>query len=907
MITVGVIRNGARYLSRHLRKNDYWSEGEKEVQGEWIGEGAKALGLEGVVDPAAFEALRLNRHPHNGTKLTPDTKRKEVAFFDIQFSAPKDVSVLAMVGGDERVRGAFTESVKIALAEMERYAAVRERRGDARTSETFRLTRNFVGAAFLHDASRDLDPQLHVHAVLANVTWDPERNQWMALQPAEMLRASPYVRQVFYRELASRLRQLGYDPHDLNSKGFSLRGLEHLRERFSKRTRQVERLAEQFAKEKRRKPTKREIEVLVKESRADKLTEVTTPEVRQRQRNELSNDEQTNLARLIRDAKSTHGRQQISHGLVRSVLEAALRHVYERKSVAREGDVLSAALELHPDFYRWRELREAMEVHPDAIRRHGEMTLRSISLEESQTVQRIRVGRNTRRPLGDVTQLPGKLTPGQRAAAAALIKSRDFTSVLIGDAGTGKTTVLSAIEAAHMAAGGERFLPLAPTTRSREALGSAGFESADTVQRFLVSEQLQREAAQRVVLVDEAGLLSTQQLDQLTRIAAEAKARVLLVGDVKQHYSVQRGDALRNVIRQADLPVVRLSEVLRQRDDSDRRFSRMLASGDAIDALSYANRRGMIQETGDDTALFLSAASHYAENLAQGVETLVVIPFWEEIDRFNEAARPALRRFGILGAEEVTREAVKPLTWTDEQKIHWDQYCVGDRLLFVRDTRFLKRGSSAEVIEVRKDGLQVKDSSGQVSKITRKQRGAYDVGRVQHLKIATGDRILMRGRDDSSDFSNGDLKTVKEVNPNTGEITFTDGKTLPTSFQAWTYGHALTSYRAQGSTAEESILVLGEVAERALKRRQFYVGNTRYRGKHRIYVSRRENIFRRLADPDAGRELATEFIARNRICHSERIALRHLKWAGERARAIWHSMVERLRATQRAAEQRVEI
>jgi ATP-dependent exoDNAse (exonuclease V) alpha subunit len=315
----------------------------------------------------------------------------------------------------------------------------------------------------------------------------------------------------------------------------------------------------------------------------------------------------------------------------------------------------------------------------------------------------------------------------------------------------------------------------------------------------------------------------------------------------------------------------------------------------------------MIQETGDDAALFLSAASHYAENLAQGVETLVVIPFWEEIDRFNEAARPALRRLGILGAEEVTREAVKPLTWTEEQKSHWDQYRVGDRLLFVRDTRFLKRGSSAEVIEVRKDGLQVKDGSGQVSKITRKQRGAYDVGRVQHLKVATGDRILMRGRDDSSEFSNGDLKTVKDVNPNTGEITFTDGKTLPTDFQAWTYGHALTSYRAQGSTAEESILVLGEVAERALKRRQFYVGNTRYRGKHRIYVSHRESIFRRLADPDAGRELATEFIARNRICHAERIALRHFKWAGERARAVWHSMVERLRATQRAAEQRVEI
>lgn len=49
MITVGVIRNGGTYLSQHLRQNDYWAEGEKQVRGEWIGQGAEKLGLEGAV------------------------------------------------------------------------------------------------------------------------------------------------------------------------------------------------------------------------------------------------------------------------------------------------------------------------------------------------------------------------------------------------------------------------------------------------------------------------------------------------------------------------------------------------------------------------------------------------------------------------------------------------------------------------------------------------------------------------------------------------------------------------------------------------------------------------------------------------------------------------------------------
>lgn len=906
MITVGVIRNGATYLTQHLRKNDYWAEGEKQVVGEWIGEGAKALGLVGAVETKAFEALRQNRHPRTGDLLTARDYKRRMALFDVQLSAPKDVSVLAIVGGDERVREAFIDSVKIALKEMERFAAVRERRGSAYGTEAVRLTRNYVGALFFHDTSRDLDPQLHGHAVLANATWDAERGEWLALQHAEMLRASGYLRQVLYRELAGRLRQLGYEPYGMNSVGFSIRGVEHLRERFSKRTRHVEQLADEFAQQKGRRPTKREVEVLVRESRANKLTEVSTPEVRAQQRAQLDADEARALDKLVHGARTQGQRQQVSHGQTLTVLEAALRHVYERSSVVREGEVLNAALELHPDFYRWRELREALEAHPDAIRRHGEMSLRHIHREEQRTVRRVIEGRNSRFRLGDPAHLPEKLTRGQMAAARALLVSKDFVSVLVGDAGTGKTTVLTAIESAHRAFGGQRFVPLAPTTRAREALESAGFEQADTVQRFLVSEAMQAQAARRVLLVDEAGLLSTEQLDGLTRIAQEMRARLLLVGDTKQHYSVQRGDALRNVVRHSGTPVVRLSEVLRQREESDQRFSRLLAAGEATEAFYYAARRGMIRETGDDEALFAEAAEHYADNLARRLETLVVIPFWEEIERFNSHARAALRRRGLLGDAEVVREAVKPLAWSEEQKIHWDQYQTGDWLLFVRDTRYFSRGTAAQVAAVLPDGLRVGRGNDRFAKITRRHRGAFDVGRLQRLPIAVGDRLLIRGREDEQGFQNGDFKDVARVDPQTNEVLLTDGRTLPLDFKAWTYGHALTSYRAQGSTAEESLIVLGEVAERALMQRQFYVGNTRYRGHHRIYVSHREAILNRLALADPGRELATEFAQRHQLVLAEEIGMRPLRRMGERARQIWRNVTEHWEDLRETVQERME-
>jgi conjugative relaxase-like TrwC/TraI family protein len=294
--------------------------------------------------------------------------KDRVAFFDVQLSAPKDASVLAVVGRDERVRAAFSDSVKVALNEMERFAAVRERRGQAARTEEYRLTGNFVGALFIHDTSRDLDPQLHAHIVLANATWDHERKQWLALQPAEMLRASGYLRQVFYRELSGRLQELGYDTYDMSPRGFAIRGLEHLRERFSKRARQVQKLAEEFAQAKGRQPTKREVEIIVRESRADKLTEISTNEVRARQRQQVTAEEALALDQFVEEAKSAGPRLRRSTGLVRTVLESAFRHVYETNSVVREGDVLNAALELYPDFTRWRELRGALESHDESIR-----------------------------------------------------------------------------------------------------------------------------------------------------------------------------------------------------------------------------------------------------------------------------------------------------------------------------------------------------------------------------------------------------------------------------------------------------------------------------------------------------------------------------------------------------------
>ncbi|MDX2187165.1 MAG: MobF family relaxase [Opitutaceae bacterium] len=885
MITVGTIRSGADYLSRHLRKNDYWAEGEKEVEGEWIGLGAERLQLEGQVKSKDFEALRTNRHPQTGEALTPRDAPDRVAFFDIQLSAPKDVSIVAMVGGDERVVTAFREAVKVALAEMERYAAVRDRRGKNNETENHRLTHEFAGGLFFHDASRDLDPQLHAHAVLANLTFDAERGHWMALQPAEMLRASPYVRQVLYRELATRLHALGYATTEMTATGFGIEGIGHLRERYSKRSAQVEQLAKDFQAAKGRRPTKKEFEILVRESRNDKLTEVTTEAVRRGQREQLTPKEQSDLEQLVAHARLAPLKVQASIGTPAEVLESAFRHVYERASVAREGVVLAAALTLHPRFSDWRGLRHALEQHPESLRGEGEVTLRSVKREEMDTVHRVTAGRNTRFALGDPDALPSGLTQGQEVAARALLASKDFVTVLVGDAGTGKTSVLRALDTAHRARRTDGFLVLAPTTKARDGLVEAGFADADTIQRFLVSSELQTASIGRAIVVDEAGLLSSKQLDRLTAIAESNYSRVLLIGDTKQHYSVERGDALRNILERSPIDPVRLSEVLRQKSEDDRKFSRHLAEGEIYRAFSLAERKGMLKEIGSEEDLFAHAAERVVAHRKANEDPLVVIPLWSEIERFTAKLRPALRSAGLLGNEEVKRESLNPLGWTVEQKALWHLYRENHRIVFVRRTLTYKPGETATVIKPLPNGLLIQTSSGHVRKLNGRNTESFEVGEVQQRTLSVGDLVLIRGKNET-DFANGDLRRVNLVDVENDKVVLDNGKELPPSFHSWTYGHAVTAYRSQGVTAERSLLVLGDLAAQSLERRQFYVGNTRFRGSHEILLTNKMAVLTRAHQANSHRELATEFVERRQINEVERIVPRPVRrWSRTLQRA----------------------
>src|ERR1700675_2132551 len=201
---------------------NYYSEGDR-IRGEWHGRLSEQWGLSGEVREEYFQRLSEGQHPITGEQLVRyQTAREYVnrrgekvsamehrAGWDATFSAPKSVSLTALVGGDERIREAHRESVGVTLDELERY--VQARIGGNLPAET---TGKWVAAKFEHDSARPVNgyaaPQLHTHVVFFNLT-ETDDGEARALQPRELYKTQQYATAVYRSELAHRLKELGYE------------------------------------------------------------------------------------------------------------------------------------------------------------------------------------------------------------------------------------------------------------------------------------------------------------------------------------------------------------------------------------------------------------------------------------------------------------------------------------------------------------------------------------------------------------------------------------------------------------------------------------------------------------------------------------------------------------------------
>src|SRR5271169_4983479 len=221
MLTISKPLSAAQAHAYHQEEfsnaqENYYSEGDL-IRGEWHGKLAEMWGLRGGVQEEQFRRLSDGQHlvRHQTVRGYVNEQGKTVktmehrAGWDATFSAPKSVSLTALVGGDERVQEAHRASVGVALDEMERY--VQARLGGNLPPET---TGNWVAAKFEHDSARPVNgyaaPQLHTHVVFFNLT-ETENGEIRPLQPQELYRTQQYATAVYRSEVAHHLQEWRYE------------------------------------------------------------------------------------------------------------------------------------------------------------------------------------------------------------------------------------------------------------------------------------------------------------------------------------------------------------------------------------------------------------------------------------------------------------------------------------------------------------------------------------------------------------------------------------------------------------------------------------------------------------------------------------------------------------------------
>lgn len=838
----------------------YLTQAPGEVPGVWMGAQADGLGLVGTVEGEQLQALLAGLDPVSGRSLgraltdrtTADGRVvKAVAGFDATLSAPKSLSVLWALTGDDRLLECHDVAVRAVVDSLEQWAATTRVR-----SNGGRLHLDTLGlsvAGFRQTTSRLDDPQIHTHLVVSAKVQTVD-GRWMALDARVLKQHQRTFGGVYQSVLRSELTAkfgVGWEPI-VNGQA-EIIGLDpELLGVFSKRAAQVDvetdARIEEFEAREGRAPSRFERAAIEREAAADtrvKKTGTAAAELRSVWRQEARDLGYT--PRSVIDAVNTAGRAQSEPA--KTTVAEIVTALSERKSVWHDLDVLREITDrFQPrrgiDGERWagvldRALAQVIDacVGLDPDQRDGEEGRgsdgRSVWIEpvaprwSSQKVidQELdllawALSAQGVEPSPSTSIERGRLDVLQ-AAAAGEVAGGDRLVVIIGPAGAGKTSMLTvAIDDLH--AQGRPVFGVAPTAKAARVLEEETGMRTDTLAKLL--HEHARDGGPRpewglkrgtTVIVDEAGMVSIPDLWRLTDLAQRLDLRVVLVGDPHQLQAVARGGMFPEIAKTATR-TVELEQVHRFTEPWEAAASLRLRRGDPAVLAEY-RWRGRIEPGSLDQHL-RTIGDRWAELQAKGRLLAITTTTNEHATLINHHIQTARLKAGVLTG----RSAV-----------------AADGRVYVGDVVMTRRNDRT-------------------------------------LATSAGDSVRNRDRwTITATHDDGSITARAQV----GEATVTLPATYVSEFVQLAY--ATTEHGNQGITTDQSItLITGTTTGRGL-----YVGATRGRDHNQLLV-----VTDRDSEPEAidllQRVLSTDRADTPAVTHRRQLAERQPTSPGPRRRAV---------------------
>jgi conjugative relaxase-like TrwC/TraI family protein len=814
------------------KEQNYWSQ-RGVIAGEWQGHLATQLGLSGAVSAEDFAKLSQGQHPETGEQLVRqrasykyhDANGKTVktmehrAGWDATFSAPKSVSLTALVGRDDRVREAHRESVSTALEQLEYYTQARI--GGNHPPET---TGKFVAAKFEHDTARPVDgyvaPQLHTHAVVFNLT-ERENGQARAIQPQSLFASQQFATAVYQSELTYRLKNLGYEITVGRSGAPEIKGYtqEYL-DASSPRSQQIRDYLERTGR------NGREAAEIAAHSTRDRK-EIHSPGEVMAAHQKLAADFGHQADAVLRVARERQQHQEKPANTVDRARESVTfsrDKNFEREAVVDERTLIRDGLRRGMGDITFSQVRSNLNTRIasgefQAVKRPHmpgrQFTTAKTIAAENEIVGRVRDGRSQIEPLLPRSQAIAfadqyqQLNRTQRSVVEDVLSSPDRIHGIQGFAGSGKTTTLSVIRSAAEIQG-YQVEGFAPTSRAARQLSEAGVE-AGTLQGFLARSAAQSPPEQKhFYFVDESSLASTNQMrDFLCRLAPQDC--VLLIGDTRQHQGVEAGRPFEQ-LQEAGMRTAKLDQIVRQRNPELKSAVEMLATGQISAALDALQKQGRVKEIPDAEDRIRAIARSYAESPEKA---LIVSPDNASRRELNTAVRHELKANGTIASEEQSlRVLIQRQDMTGAERSWASRYEINDVVRYARGSKStgIEGGEYGRVVGINASAnlLTVERSTGELANYDPRRLNGVSIYREVARNFSVGDRIQFTAPDSSLGVANRDLAAIESIAPD-GRISARLDNNRPIDFDSKEYrhfdhGYAVTSHSSQGLTAERVLI-----------------------------------------------------------------------------------------------------
>jgi conjugative relaxase-like TrwC/TraI family protein len=851
--SAGEIQN---YFDQELTRDDYYTQGQRVV-GQWVGKGAAALGLGDEVGRDEFNALLQGINPHDGTVLVKGRGGIRRAGFEAQFSCPKSVSIQALTA-DSRLIQAHERAVQLAISEIEKFALTRQNRG-----QEWVVSANLVGARFTHLAARPadngiVDPQLHTHLVMINMTERPD-GQWRALDPTEIFNCQNWGSAIYLSTLANEVQRLGYRIHQTDAKYASWELDGYSREQIESFSNRSDDIRRQMEENGWKGTIASHIAALATRNHKTDQSEADLKAEWQRRAIEygLHTAATTKIAfargpyspAFVADKAVEFSRMDGTERearLDRRQLEAtALRHGMGQVTLAQvrlriaEEEAAGILIQNRPPDYQ----------HPE-----GSFTTDEMIRLETENIEMRREGIGKAAPIAsaeEVREWAAKrgLFADQTDAAERALASPDQIVAIEGLAGTTKTTTCGAIKE-YAERHGYAVFGFSMQSPTVNELKKAGIEARTIAS--LTNNPVPPSSKPQLWIVDESSLLATKSVNQLLKIARrEGIARVIVVGDQRQHLAIEAGHPMKQFLEDG-IPVAELTNIMRQRDPELRAVVIQASQGKpgaaarAIDLLDQQHRLTAIE---DPRQRYAAIAQHYLRAHEANRTALVVSPGNDERRDINRAVRDALVESGHVEAKGHTHHILVPRQdLTAKAKKYARYYDVGDVVHFAKahKKQGIARDAYLTVKAVNRDGnlLTLQYLNGRTIEVSPCRWEHLEVYTQEKREIAVGDRIEYRIYDHKRHIANHSLATVAKFDGKQALLKFDDGRTIKGPLSPHIdLGYCSTSMGSQGTTVDRVMVNLDSMrSPQLVNRRSCYVTLSRGREDAHIFTNDSEAL-----------------------------------------------------------------